>query len=280
MAGRGYVKLYRDVMDHPIFAHEGMLRLWCFCLLRANWKDSQWLVPGTLISMPVKRGQFITGGNSLYESLYGSEYKGDKPSVRTIWRWLEALRDMECLEMQTVSSRCTLVTICNYETYQDANDGECQADDKPVSSSCHAGVTPVTTNKETNHSIKKEGKNGKLNTHSEIDPLFESFWLEFPSGRKQGKELARKAFAAALKKTTAQTIIEAAMEYAASPVGRGEFVKGPAAWLNQGCWSDDRAAWNRSTGSQGKSLFDPDDPTGNMAVARRYLERRENGEDD
>lgn len=159
MAGRGYVKLHRDVMDHPIFGHEGMLRLWCYCLLRANWKDSQWLIPGTLVSRPVNRGQFITGGNSLYEALYGSEYKGDRPSVRTIWRWLEALRDMHCITMETLSSRCTLVTVCNYETYQSVDGDECQADDTPASSSCHAGVTPVTTNKET-----KKLRNQEVNT--------------------------------------------------------------------------------------------------------------------
>jgi len=110
-------------------------------------------------------------------------------------------------------------------------------------------------------------------------PVFETFWREFPSGRKQGKEAARKAFVAALKRASDKTIIEAAREYAASPVGQGEYVKAPTTWLNQSCWEDDRKAWQRSGNGSGKQLFDPDDPTGNMAVARRYIENR-NGEDD
>jgi hypothetical protein len=77
-------------------------------------------------------------------------------------------------------------------------------------------------------------------------PIFEEFWKSFPSGRKTGKEAAAKAFRLALKKTTAETIIRAAKEYADSPVGNGEYVKGPTPWLNQGCWNDDRAAWQRS----------------------------------
>ncbi len=72
---------------------------------------------------------------------------------------------------------------------------------------------------------------------------FSAFWKAFPSGRKQGKELARKAFASALKKAEAETIIAAAVEYAESPVAKTKFVKGPSPWLNQGCWDDDRDSW-------------------------------------
>lgn len=75
---------------------------------------------------------------------------------------------------------------------------------------------------------------------------FDAFWKAFPSGRKQGKELARKAFRLALKKADAETITAAATEYACSVTGKGKFVKGPASWLNQGCWDDDREAWNRT----------------------------------
>ena len=80
--------------------------------------------------------------------------------------------------------------------------------------------------------------------------LFDEFWAIFPAGRKQGKEAARKAWKAALRKCDPRTIIDAAAEYAASPTGRGKFVKGPVPWLNQGCWEDDRTAWQRSDESE------------------------------
>lgn len=47
----------------------------------------------------------------------------------------------------------------------------------------------------------------------------------------------------AVKKVSAEVILVAASEYAGSPVGKGEYVKGPAPWLNQECWDDDRQAW-------------------------------------
>ncbi len=80
---------------------------------------------------------------------------------------------------------------------------------------------------------------------------FEEFWNIYPSTRKHGKGDARKAWARAVKKVSAYSLILAATEYAASPVGRGQYAKGPAPWLNQECWDDDRAAWNRSDGKGG-----------------------------
>lgn len=77
------------------------------------------------------------------------------------------------------------------------------------------------------------------------DIFFDRFWEAFPSGRKSGKGAARKAWAIAKRKAKPDAIIAAASEYAASDVGRSEYVKGPAVWLNQECWLDDRAAWQR-----------------------------------
>jgi hypothetical protein len=77
------------------------------------------------------------------------------------------------------------------------------------------------------------------------DVLFDQFWEVFPSLRKEGKDDARRAWKKAIKKETPEVIIQAAIEYAASPVGRGAFVKGPSPWLNKGCWEDDRTAWQR-----------------------------------
>jgi hypothetical protein len=307
MAGRGYVKLYRSLVSHWVFTDAAMFYLWTNLLMRANWKPGKFWPGGGSGPIDVERGQLVTGRNSLHTLLYPSHDKHGRaikresppPHATTLWRWLGAMQKDGMIALD-VRSKYTIVTICNYDTYQrnDSDDaqGDAQdvrkwcADDAPmVRKSCADGAQVVRTiEEEQEHKEGEEGKKVKNGKHTpkpprgmsaEVAALFETFWREFPSGRKQGKELARKSFAAALKKTTAQAIIEAAMEYAASPVGRGEYVKGPAAWLNQGCWADDRAAWNRSSGGQGKPLFDPDDPTGNMAVARRYLEAR-NGEDD
>lgn len=75
---------------------------------------------------------------------------------------------------------------------------------------------------------------------------FDRFWAAFPSGRKTDKARARKAWESAIKKADPEVIITAAAEYAKSPLGRGQYVKGPAPWLNGHCWEDDRQAWQRN----------------------------------
>lgn len=73
------------------------------------------------------------------------------------------------------------------------------------------------------------------------DESFDRFWLAYPC--RAGKGVALKAWEKAKAKADAETIIQAAAEFAASPKGRGEFVPHPATWLNQERWLDDRSAW-------------------------------------
>lgn len=159
MAG-DWIKVHRKLVDSPIFAHDGLFRLWCYCLMRANWKESRWIVPGTLSEITIPRGAFITGRESLHSALYGPDYRGEtKPASRTIWRWLETLEQMGCISTRTVSNRCTIVTVCKYTTYQQQDEPDVPPTVPPVSSTCPAGVPPVSTEEES-----KEGKKGKKHT--------------------------------------------------------------------------------------------------------------------
>ena len=160
---KGWIAIDRSLLKSPIFAHEGMFRLWMFCLMKANWKDGKWLVPGTLSERMIPRGSFITGRESLWEQMYpkrdeeGQAIKRDyTPTSRTVWRWMEALERMECVKLENVSNRCTHVTVINYSTYQDDNRVTCPTGVQPVSSTCPTGVQPVSTIEEYNNSTRKE----------------------------------------------------------------------------------------------------------------------------
>ena len=99
---------------------------------------------------------------------------------------------------------------------------------------------------------KRAGDNTPPNPQGGSD-LFEQFWEVFPRLRKSGPAAAREAWKKAIRKAEPTAIIEAAREYAASPVGQGQYVKGPTPWLNQECWNDDRAAWQRSENGTAKT---------------------------
>lgn len=70
------------------------------------------------------------------------------------------------------------------------------------------------------------------------DPLsrFDEFWSVYP--RKTAKGQARKAWPAAVRKATAETIIKGAMRYRDDPNRSDRFTKHPATWLNGECWED------------------------------------------
>lgn len=169
MAG-DWIKLHRKLTDSPIFAHDGLFRLWCYCLMRANWKEARWLVPGTLSEISIPRGSFITGRESLHTALYGPDYRGEtKPASRTIWRWLETLEEMGCIVTRTVSNRCTIVTVCKYATYQQQDDDDVQPPGPPVSSTCPADVPPVSTIEESKK-VKKGKKNSLVTAEGIVFP--------------------------------------------------------------------------------------------------------------
>ncbi len=71
-------------------------------------------------------------------------------------------------------------------------------------------------------------------TEAEIEVNFETFWDAYP--RKIAKGVARKAFATALKKTTAETILAAVQRQTFDT--REKFVPHPASWLNGERWLD------------------------------------------
>lgn len=68
---------------------------------------------------------------------------------------------------------------------------------------------------------------------------FDDFWAAYP--RKVDKGKARRAWSGALRKTDAQTIINAARAYAQSDDATregGKYLKYPATWLNAEAWEN------------------------------------------
>jgi len=127
------------------------------------------------------------------------------------------------------------------------NHVELQGPSKPQASPKQAPTKgqarpPIYIRKQDNKiTVKQDNKKtGKAYSES-----FELFWASFPPGRKKGKAAAYVAWSKSVSDIDPDVIIAAAGEYGRSREGQGQYVKMPATWLNQGCWDDDRAAWDR-----------------------------------
>ena len=78
---------------------------------------------------------------------------------------------MGSVSVQTVSNRCSIVTICKYETYQGMDSPDCPARVPQVSSTCPAGVQHVSTIEEGKE--RKEGKKVKKKPKRFVEPTLE-----------------------------------------------------------------------------------------------------------
>lgn len=110
----GFVKLYRGLIDSKVFANETTLKIWVWCLLRASYKDrtiSLKIGKGSVF-IHLKAGQFIFGRHRAEEQL---GIRG-----QTVYRWLQRFETEEFSNMVNleVHNQYTIVTICNWDSYQ------------------------------------------------------------------------------------------------------------------------------------------------------------------
>ena len=229
MAG-DWIRLHRKLLESQVFqcGNDFLFRLFIWCLLRANWqairKDDR----------EIKRGQFVTTRSE------AADWLGCKPS--TGYKGLQKLAEWGMISLEC-NSLGTVITVCNYDTYQTDKEGGVAA--KEQRSNSEVTAKEQRSNSEATLSFKEKKKDKKEKNNVVVDDvLFNRFWAVFPARRKRDKGDAKKAWKEAIRKADPEVIITAAAEYAASPLGQGDFAKMPGSWLRSEAWDDDRAAWS------------------------------------
>lgn len=147
MYGEGYIKLYRGLQNSQVFAHPIALKIWIWCLMKANHKErfvNLKIGKGSVV-VKVGVGQFIFGRHKAEEEL---DIDG-----ATIYRWINkfASEQFDSMISLDVSSQYTIVTICKWEEYQSDKDAECTTNEQPMSNHCTTFEQPMSTNKNDNN---------------------------------------------------------------------------------------------------------------------------------
>ncbi len=119
----GWIKLWRKTLDSQIFAHEGLLKLFILCLLKANREPADVTIPGILKPIHLEPGQFITGRESLWEDYHQLHLKKKPrrkplPHAYSLFRWLLTLQDMQKLCIKTYN-KYSIITVLNWNQYQE-----------------------------------------------------------------------------------------------------------------------------------------------------------------
>lgn len=99
----GFITLQRKVVEWEWFKDQNMFHLFAYLILKANHKD------GNFKGIPIKRGQLLTGRNSL------SENTGI--STRSIRTCLNKLKSTNEIAIKS-TSKYSIITVCKYNDYQ------------------------------------------------------------------------------------------------------------------------------------------------------------------
>lgn len=242
MAG-DWIRLHRKLLESAVFSDDWLLKLWVWCLLRASYCDRQ------IGGFTVPAGSFVTGRFAAADELNVSPSK-----------WYRGIHQLASLGMISLSAsqERTIVTVCNWATYQSESAVREQQPDSNRTAS-EQQVNNERTASEQQSDTREEGKEGKDNTpkapkgaSNGYCQSFEEWWSAYP--KKSGKEAAFKAWTKAGKqlkvkmvadaKDVAAFLLRLCQAYAAARADQDpQYTLNPKTWLDQGHWDDDQTTW-------------------------------------
>lgn len=223
---RGYFKVWRKLEDSPVYYDTPAFRVFFDLLIRANWRECRKvLFRGEQISL--YPGQLTIGRHELSSRI--------DLSPSSTYRALKKLKDLYKIIDVKSDSKWTLVTILNWDRYQN---GYVDSEQQPDSMRTATGQQPDTLKEYKHLNIKriKEKKESFSN-----DFFKNRFWPAYP--KKRSKEDARKALLSIKPEPELQEKIITALEKAKKTEGwkkdDGKFIPYPATWLRSHGWEDE-----------------------------------------
>jgi hypothetical protein len=232
---RGWLKLYRKTLDSATWSRGAdHFYLFSWLLMCVNHK------PNFFQGCKVETGQIATSGDSIARAL-----KWSRGKVRHHLALME--QDGVILANQ-VANRFTLITICNWNTYQGGDEEE-KPTVSPTVSQPSANCQPTVSH----NLIMEECKNGRMEENGEEKTSaptalekspklfsypedFERFWKAYP--KKRAKRNAYREWVKLRPRPDLEVIL-AAIERLKKSGRELQFYKDPERWLKGACWEDE-----------------------------------------
>lgn len=171
----GYIQLSRSIRKSDIWELPPLhLKVWIWLLCRAVWKPEP--------EKRLKRGQcLVTIPETIEAMKYFIGYRCERPTKKQIWGIYEGLRERDMI-VTTKVTRGMIVTICNYDFYQDAKNYEGNGE----------GTMKVTRREQQGNTREKKEKKEK-NKLPALPQCFDSqkfrtAFLDFVEHRKSIKK--------------------------------------------------------------------------------------------
>ena len=103
-----FISLHRKIIKSAVFSDGDLLKVWIWCLVRANHIDREVVQLGQVIQL--SRGQFITGRFAAAEELQMTTDKY-RSRIATLVKLGQIC--------QKATNKYSIITVVNYSSYQD-----------------------------------------------------------------------------------------------------------------------------------------------------------------
>lgn len=161
----GWVCLHRKIVDSVVWTDPNMLKLWSLCLIKASHKDNPtFSLAGQLI--PLKKGEFVTGRDSLADEFNKGVQKRNRVSAITLWRFLKKFEKYEMLNIKT-TNKYSVISIKNWESYQSV---EQQVNNNRTSTEQQVNTNNNVNNDNNVNNKKNVGATRKKRAYADDDP--------------------------------------------------------------------------------------------------------------
>ncbi len=131
----GWIKLHRQFVSWEWFDNSDMVKLFIFLLMSANHNPNSWR------GVNINRGQYLTGLNSLSDKT--------KISIQTLRTCLKRLEKTGEINTK-VTNKYRLITVCNYDSYQDGVQATNKQPNRQLTSNQQATNSKQECKKENN----------------------------------------------------------------------------------------------------------------------------------
>ena len=156
---QGWIKLHRDFTKFEWYQDANTMRVFLHLLITANHKDAKW--QGNTIN----RGQLITSHGNLANDL--------GLSIQNVRTSLSKLKKSGNLTIKS-TSKFTLLSVCNYDTYQSQDSSANTPTNKPLTDGQQTANKRLTTNKNDKNDKNAKNDNNEENTEKEKPLPFKS----------------------------------------------------------------------------------------------------------
>lgn len=139
----GFITLHRKLLTSSVFDDAELLKMWVWCLLRANHKDTEAVHANQIISL--KRGQFVTGRFTASQELNITPQK-----LRSRLEILVRLRQIGIKS----TNKYSIITVVNYDFYQ--------TNEKDLTNKQPTNNQQITTDNNVNNENNISGANAPV----------------------------------------------------------------------------------------------------------------------